>query len=99
MRRYFGLMPNSEVSIEKSYKDKHDLTVRLQAGEHGWTIIWADGGTTYNDVDDTPENNFKKAYDEAVGSIDELTEISGGGKLCCGKCTGKEERGDVHGEI
>lgn len=99
MQRFFGMMPSTEVAIEKSYKDQHELTVRIQAGEHGWTVIWADGGTTYNDVDDTPENNFKVAYDEAVASIGELTEISDGGRLCCGKCTDGKERGEMCGEI
>lgn len=69
------MMPSDEISIRKSYKDKHDLTIMIQAGEHGWTVIYADSSTNYKDVDDTPENNFKKAYDVAVEALGELTEV------------------------
>lgn len=82
MKRFFGMMPSNEISIEKSYKDKHNLTIIIQAGEHGWTVIYADGGTNYKDVDDTPENNFEKAYDVAVEALGELTEVQNKGKVC-----------------
>lgn len=82
MKRFFGMMPSDEISIRKSYKDKHDLTIMIQAGEHGWTVIYADSSTNYKDVDDTPENNFKKAYDVAVEALGELTEVQNEGKVC-----------------
>lgn len=74
MQRFFGMMPSSEIAIEKVYKDKYDLTISIQAGEHGWTVLWADGGSNYKDVDDTSENNFRAAYEFAVEKIGELTE-------------------------
>lgn len=83
MQRFFGLMPSSLVSIEKSYKDKYDLTIRIQAGEQGWTVIYADGGTNYKDVVDMPENNFNAAYKVAVDALGDLTEVQNRGRVCC----------------
>ena len=61
MKRFFGMMPSSEVTLEKTYKDDGGLRIRLQAGPHGWTVIYADGGTEYKDVDATPEENLEAA--------------------------------------
>lgn len=75
MKRIFGMMPSSEVSIDKRYKDKYNYDIRIQAGPHGYTIIWPDGGTWWKDVDDTDEKNFKTAYDAVVKEIGEIKEI------------------------
>ena len=63
MRRLFGMMPSSEVKIQKIYRDALDLQIIVEAGPHGYTIIYADGSTKYKDIDDTPENNFKRALE------------------------------------
>ena len=76
MKRFFGMMPSSEVTLEKTYKDKEGLRIRLQAGPHGWTVIYADGGTEYKDVDATPEENLESAYQQALSHFSELTEVT-----------------------
>lgn len=81
------MMPSSEVTLEKTYKDKYGLTLRLEAGPHGWTVIYADGGTEYKDVDATPEENLEAAYQQALSHFSELTEVSE--PKCyevCGEC-------------
>lgn len=65
MKRMFGMMPSADVELEKSYRDRNGLRVTIQAGPKGWTIIWADGGTTYKDVEATTEENFAEAKAEA----------------------------------
>ena len=65
MNRFFGMMPIDEIVIEKKFKDPYGFSEPfiIQAGEHGWTVIMPDGGSTYKDENDTPENNYQKAYD------------------------------------
>lgn len=75
MKRFFGMMPNSCVEIHKSFRDSNDLRVEIEAGPVGWTIIWADGGTYYEDKNDTSENNFRKAYGIAVDAVGPLREV------------------------
>lgn len=75
MRRFFGMMPSSEIEMERRYKDESGLSIKIQAGKHGWTIIYADGGTEYEDVDATAEENFDKAYNIAVTNLGELTPL------------------------
>lgn len=75
MKRFMGMMPSSEITIEKRYKDKSKLPVLIQAGPHGWTIIYADGGTNFKDVDAEDKINFKSAYDEAVSHLGTLTPV------------------------
>lgn len=77
MNRFFGIMPADEVEITKYFKDANDLTIRIEAGPNGWTIIWADHSTNYSDVLDTSENNFAKAFDTAVGIIGPLRFLNG----------------------
>lgn len=73
MNRFMGMMPSKEIKKEESYKDQSGNNIIIQSGEHGWTVIYADGGTNYRDEDDSTENNFKKAYDCAVSNLGELT--------------------------
>lgn len=75
MNRFFGMMPSSEIQMEKNYKDGNGLNITIQAGLHGWTILWADSSSTYEDIDATTEDNFKTAYDKVVESIGPITEI------------------------
>jgi len=59
-----GMMPSSEVKKEQQFKvGVGQLTVTIQAGENGWTILYADGSSEYKDVVDTTENNFNKAIE------------------------------------
>lgn len=75
MNRFFGMMPSSEIEKEKSFIDKSNLKVKIQAGINGWTIVWADGGTDYKDICKSTEENFNEAYHTAVKMIGELNEI------------------------
>lgn len=62
MKRFMGMMPSSEVKKEQQFKvGVGQLTVTVQAGENGWTILYADSSSEYKDVVDTTENNFNKA--------------------------------------
>ena len=59
-----GMMPSSEVKREEIFKvGVGQLNVTVQAGEKGWTILYADYSSEYKDEDDTTENNFNKALD------------------------------------
>ena len=73
MRRFFGLMPSEEVSIELRFKDMHGLGLLIQAGSKGWSIIYADQSSEYMDVNETPENNFETAYRVATNAVGHLT--------------------------
>jgi len=75
MNRMFGLMPSSEVEKEKSFKDPHGLTITIQAGPNGWTIIYADHSSRWDDVESTTEENFDKAFRTAECELGTLTEI------------------------
>ena len=75
MNRFFGIMPADEVEITKKYKDANNLTITIEAGPNGWTIIWADHSTTYRDIRDTSENNFQRAYDIAVHHLGPLKRM------------------------
>ena len=75
MNRFFGMMPANEVEITRRFKDDCNLTVTIEAGTRGWTIIWADHSTNYSDVDDTSENNFAKAYHTAVELVGPLKAV------------------------
>ena len=61
MNRFFGMMPSNEVEKEKWYLDDLDLQIGVQAGPHGWTIMWADDSATWKDNDATTEENFNEA--------------------------------------
>lgn len=63
MNRFFGMMPSSEVKIQKKFVDDLGLKITIQAGENGWTILYADHSSEYADVVDTVENNFNKALE------------------------------------
>lgn len=75
MKRFMGLMPSDEVTINKYFIDSNKLRIRIQAGPHGWTIIYADSSTSFQDNDAKPEENFANAYDVAKSKLGELREI------------------------
>ena len=74
MRRFFGMMPSNEIEISKDFKDKNNYFVTIQAGPNGWTILWADGGSTYKDEEHSAQENFDIAYKTAVEMVGELVE-------------------------
>ena len=46
------------------------------AGPNGWTVLWADGGSSWKDEENTAEENFNtalKVAEEAVGTLTEVT--------------------------
>ena len=54
------MMPSSEVKREERFKvGVEQLTVTIQAGENGWTILCADSSSEYKDEVDTTDNNFE----------------------------------------
>lgn len=61
MNRFMGMMPSKEVKMEKTFIDDMGLKIIIQAGEKGWTILYADASSEYKDVLDTTVNNFNKA--------------------------------------
>lgn len=63
MKRFFGMMPSSEIEQQKRYVDEHGLKITIQAGKNGWTILYADSSSEYADVVDTTENNHNKALE------------------------------------
>lgn len=75
MKRLFGCMPSCEVEKKKRYKCNDGLEITIEAGPHGWTVIYADYSTNYENVDDTTENNFQKAYNFAIKDLGKLTEV------------------------
>lgn len=62
MNRFMRMMPSSEVEKEQQFKVGADKSVvTVQAGKNGWTILYADSSSEYNDVIDTVDNNFESA--------------------------------------
>lgn len=61
MKRFMGLMPSSEIEKSERFVDNFGKNIIVDAGENGWTIIYADGSTEYKDVEDSVENNFNTA--------------------------------------
>jgi hypothetical protein len=57
MKRFFGMMPSSEVKLEKTYVDEFGMKIMIQSSENGWSILYSDGSSEYQDVVDTVENN------------------------------------------
>ena len=76
MKRFFGMMPSTEIEIEKCYKDKDGYKITIQAGKNGWTIIYADYSTDFKDVISSANKNFEEAYNLAVNRLGTLTEIN-----------------------
>lgn len=75
MKRFFGMMPSDEIKKSETYDDGNGLRIRIDAGPNGWTVTWADGGTNYNDVVATTEENFKTAYDLMISKFPKAKEV------------------------
>ena len=61
MKRFFGMMASACVKFERQFDTGDGLRVMVQAGEEGWTIIYADSSTKYQDVLAPTAVNFKTA--------------------------------------
>ena len=69
MNRMFGMMPCSEIAIEKKVSLNNGETgslgrVTIQAGKNGWTILYADHSTDYKDAVNSPRDNFLEAMEK-----------------------------------
>lgn len=70
------MMPSSEVEKEARFKvGLAQLVVTVQAGVKGWTIIYADSSSEYEDVLDTTENNFDRAMGVLNKRFDDINKI------------------------
>lgn len=74
MKRFMGMMLSDEIETRKRYKDSNGLSITITAGQKGWTIIYADGGTTYHDNETTTEENFKEAYAKLKSIFPDIVE-------------------------
>ena len=72
MKRLFGLMPSSEIEKERSFRDNLGLRIIIQAGPHGYSIIYADSSTRFKDIDDTTEANFNRALQIVESELGKL---------------------------
>ena len=75
MKRFFGVMAPEDIKIMRSFRDDSGLILTIEAGPRGWTIIWADHSVDYRDIDDTSENNFRKAYETAMDCVGPLRQL------------------------
>lgn len=75
MKRFFGMMPSSEIKIEKCYKDKNEYKITIQSGQNGWTVIYADSSSEFRDITKSADENFREAYNLAVKRLGALIEI------------------------
>ena len=76
MKRFFGMMPVSEIERTENFVDKYGLSVRIDAGPNGWTVRFADMSSRYKDESIGTDANFENAYKVAVECVGELTPKS-----------------------
>lgn len=74
MQRFMGMMPSSYIEINKDFRSASGLKVHIDAGPEGWTVIYADGSTNYEDNVATAQENYERAYAVASERL-ELTPI------------------------
>lgn len=78
MKRFFGMMPRSEVEVEKFYSDGIGISqIAIEAGPKGWTVMFADRSAEYNDCEDTVENNLQAAIQVLKNYFPDAYEING----------------------
>ena len=75
VKRFFGVMSAEDIEKKVMLRDSSGLLINIEAGPKGWTIIYADCSTEYEDVDDTTEANYKKAYIRATTALGSLTVV------------------------
>lgn len=70
MKRFFGAMPTSEVKQQEIYRETGSGDeFMIQAGPKGYSIIWSDGSSTWEDIDATTKENFQAALNEVLHTI------------------------------
>ena len=71
-----GMMSPSDIEIEERFKVGMDqLIIVIQAGQKGWTILYNDGSTEYEDIVNTTKNNFDKAMRELQKHFSDINKI------------------------
>lgn len=76
MRRFFGMMPANEITLQKVYVDDFGSKVTIQAGPNGWTVIYCDGSTDWEDSVNEDTVNFQNALNVATESVGQLKQQS-----------------------
>lgn len=76
MKRFMGLMPSSEVTIHKVYKDSCGTDVIIQAGKNGWTVLCLNEVIAWEDKTQLDTENFNEAYEAAKNALGTLVEKS-----------------------
>lgn len=77
MKRFLGMMPVEEVTLQEEYVSASGFTIIIQAGPNGWSVLYtADGSIDYCDEVNKDTINFQKAYDRVNENIGPLTKIS-----------------------
>ena len=84
MKRFFGLMPSASIEISKKFKDESGYIIHIDAGKEGWTILYADNSTDYEDFEGTAEENLERAYKVANEKLGELTPVEN--EEACEEC-------------
>lgn len=70
------MMPSSEVKREERFKvGVGQLTVTIQAGENGWSILYAGSSSEYKDEVDTTDNNFEKAMEVLKTHFGDINKV------------------------
>ena len=76
MKSFFGMIPVNEISIERQFQTGYNATALIQAGEKGWTVVFADQSTYYKNTQTTSEDNFNTAKDYLLKYFPNATEIT-----------------------
>ncbi len=56
------MIPASETKISKKYQAGSFLAT-VESCDFGWSVIWADGSASYEDVESSTENNFQRGLE------------------------------------
>jgi hypothetical protein len=86
MNRFFGMMPSNEVKIRKTFVDGLGLKIRIDAGENGWSIIYADNSSEYKDEVNTSKKNFDRAFQVLKSHFMDIKEFDDDSNSCSEEC-------------
>lgn len=89
MQRFFGMMPSGEIEREEIYRETDTgCEFRIQAGPHGYSIVWGDGSSQFEDIDGTTDENFATALEAAKEAVSEFECITReeSDEECDGEC-------------
>jgi len=75
MDKVLGMMPRKEIEIEERYLDINGYDIVIQAGVHGWSILYSGLSSEFKDIDDSSDNNFKEAYNIATSNLGILLKL------------------------